>query len=300
MTVSASTLNRPIFDRDLAFLRRLAAIMVGVPALATFVAFAWTSPSRIDWMLFAVFFGVTLFGVEGGFHRYFSHKCCVASPFVVYLLGIAGSMASQGPLVFWTATHLVHHQFSDRAGDPHSPCLHRTRLRGIVHAQLGWLFVAHRIDWKKYALHLLRRRDVMFIHRYYFVWVILGLVLPAAIAGIVEGSLVAAFRGMLWGGLVRIFALHQLTWAVNSLAHHFGTRPYATHDNSRNLAILALPTGGGSWHNNHHAYPAMARNDHRWWQLDFVGYVFEVFATLGLVTKVHRPARFAERGHALR
>jgi len=294
MSPVATPRSREGVDHDVVVAQRFAMMMVGIPALGTLLAVVdaqWHPPGLLEWTLFGVMFFITTIGIEGGFHRFFSHKCCQGRAAVVYGLGITGSMAAQGPLVFWVATHLMHHQFSDRAGDPHSPCLHQSRLRGISHAQVGWLFEGRRVDLKRYALHLIRRHDVMFIHRHYLLWVLLGLAIPAAIAGFVEDSFAAAGRGLLWGGMVRIFVLHHLTWAVNSLAHQWGSRPYSTPDNSRNLGILALPTAGGSWHNNHHAFPAMARNDHHWWQIDIVGYVFEGLAAVGLVTDVHRPAQ---------
>jgi len=128
---------------------------------------------------------------------------------------------------------------------------------------------------------------VMWVNQHYALWVALGLVLPA-LAGAAIGGVDAALRALLWGGLARIFLLDQVTWAVNSLGHTVGRRPYPTRDGSRNIAWLALMSAGGGWHNNHHAYPALAHNDQRFWQLDTTAWIIRALGLLGWVDEIRQ------------
>jgi len=281
--------------------RAYAAVTVGVPTagVAVAVALAVVQGVRLaEWAIFAVMYAATALGIEAGFHRYFSHRAFRGSRFVTYLLGALGSMAGQGPVIFWAATHRSHHASTDREGDPHSPWLHgdglASKLRGLYHAHMGWLFHADRSDWARLTPDLLKSRDIVRVNMWYPLWLVLGLVIPAAAGGVVMG-IDGLWRGALWGGLVRIFALDHVTWAVNSFGHVFGRRPYVSNDHSGNIALLALPSFGGSWHNNHHAFPSSARNDHRLYQLDLSGLFIECLAGLGLASDVNRPRQPSRR-----
>ncbi len=275
--------------------RVYAALTVGVPTagmIAAVVLGVHRGIRPFEWTSFAAMYAVTALGIEAGFHRYFSHRAFRGSPLVTYLLGALGSMAGQGPVLFWAATHRRHHASTDREGDPHSPWLCGSglfhKLRGLYHAHMGWLFHADRSDWARLVPDLLKRRDIVRINMSYPLWLGLGLVIPAAAGGIAMGA-EGVWRGALWGGLVRIFALDHVTWAVNSFGHLFGRRPYVSNDHSGNIAILALPSFGGSWHNNHHAFPSSARNDHRRYQIDLSGLFIECLARAGLASDVNRP-----------
>jgi stearoyl-CoA desaturase (delta-9 desaturase) len=126
------------------------------------------------------------------------------------------------------------------------------------------------------------------VHRSYFFWLALGLALPALI-GLAVGGADGALAGFLWGGLVRIFANHHVTWSINSVCHMIGRRPHPAGDGSRNVWLLAVPTVGGSWHNNHHAFPASAVNDLTWWQFDPGAWLIRLGALSGLVWDVRQP-----------
>jgi stearoyl-CoA desaturase (delta-9 desaturase) len=106
------------------------------------------------------------------------------------------------------------------------------------------------------------------VNRMFVVWVLAGLALPFGLGVALTGTVVGGLTGLLWGGAVRIFVLHQATFSINSLCHYFGVRSYETGDESRNLAWLALPTLGEAWHNNHHAFPTSASHGHGRWQPD--------------------------------
>lgn len=243
--------------------------------------------------LLVIFYFLTALGIEAGFHRYFSHSSFKGRAFTTWMLGILGSMAAQGPVIFWVATHRKHHAFTDVEGDPHSPLTHGKNaigmIKGFIHSHIGWLFESNPTSWAKFAPDLLRRREVIAINQTYLLWVILGLVLPGLIGGIIGGTLQSAIEGLVWGGLLRIFLLDHMTWSVNSICHLIGKAPYSTKNNSRNLVLLSIPSVGGSLHNNHHYYPVSARNDHQsLLQLDLSGLFIEMLGIIGLASDIKR------------
>ncbi|CAL2056063.1 MULTISPECIES: acyl-CoA desaturase [Streptomyces] len=279
--------------------RRLAWVTVGVPTLGTAAAIVFAAHYGFTWtdaLLLVVMYAITSLGVEGGFHRFFSHRSFAAGPLVTTLWGIAGSMAAQGPVVFWVAIHRQHHAFTDRDGDPHSPRPlgpgPAGRLRGFWHGHVGWLFTVQRQDWARRAPDMVRDRLVMRLNQYYFAWVLAGLALPALAGWLLSaGTARGAVGGLLWGGLARIFLLDHVTWAVNSIGHTIGHRPYPTRDTSRNVAPLAAISVGGSWHNNHHARPSLAHNRHNLLQIDPTGAVIRALDAIGLVHDARYPER---------
>nr|WP_239396281.1 acyl-CoA desaturase [Frankia sp. CiP3] len=288
-------------DTD-ALARRMAYVTVGLPALGVVAAIVFAIRYGFTWTdlgLLAGMYLVTALGVESGLHRFFSHRAFSAGPALTSFLGVAGSMAAQGPILFWVATHRIHHAFTDRDGDPHSPRPigdgRLARLRGLWHGHVGWLFTIRRANWSRNVPDLLRDRLVMRLNRYYFGWIVLGLALPALIGGLVDGPR-GAVGGLLWGGLARIFLLDQVTWGVNSLGHTLGRRPNPTRDNSRNISLLSPFSVGGSWHNNHHAQPALAQTRHTRWQLDIAGLFIQLLDVAGLARDVRYPKKSGPRG----
>ncbi len=283
--------------------RTLAALTVGVPTLGFALAMVQLftrGVGALELTVCAVMYALTALGVEAGLHRYFSHHACRGGRAATRLLGALGSMAGQGPILFWAAIHRAHHAHADEPGDPHSPWLAGegfvNRSKGLWHAHVGWLFTTDESDWQRWVPDLLRDRDVVLLNQRYLFWLGAGLLLPAAVGALWVGTPSGALRGALWGGLVRMFLLDHVTWAVNSLGHTFGARPSRSDSRSGNIGWLALPSMGGSWHNNHHAFPSLARNDVERWQVDFSGYFLELLTLLHLVTDVHRPQRL--RKHA--
>ncbi len=279
--------------------RNFAMITVGTTTIGALIALYQLLQGHVgtlEWVLLASFYFPTALGIEAGFHRYFSHNACRGGRITTWMFGILGSMAAQGPVLFWAATHRKHHSATDQSEDPHSPLIHGRklgdRLKGFAWSHVGWLFGKNMVSWAKYAPDLLRKREVVAINQSYFTWVLLGLALPAVIGGAVTASWQGAFNGFIWGGLLRIFLLDHVTWSVNSLGHTFGKRPHTTDDNSRNMAWLCLPSVGGSWHNNHHAFPIGARNDHQSpLQIDLSGLFIEFLGLIGLADNIKRYQR---------
>ncbi len=287
-------------EEALALQRKIAFWVIIVPFLALVVGIVLLCRSevgRIELLLLLAMYWASHIGAGLGFHRYFSHRSFQTTQPIKALLVILGSMAAQGPVMQWAATHRRHHQFSDRDGDPHSPFVHEpglwNTLCALWHAHVGWLFGPQVNDWVLYVPELVKDRMLMRLNRLYFVWVLLGLAIPAALGYWLIGGWRGAFDGFLWGGLIRIALGHHSIWSVNSLCHLFGTRPYRSNDNSRNNFFLAIAVFGDGWHNNHHAFPSSAFHGLSWWQIDLHGYLLRFLALFGLAWDVKRPTENA-------
>lgn len=254
--------------------------------------FSWT-----ELIILAVMYTATGLGITIGYHRLFTHQSFQTTGYIKFLLGVLGSMAVEGPLLRWVATHRRHHQHSDGHDDPHSP--HRfgggTRsvLAGWWHAHIGWIFKPNAPGLDRYIRDLQQDRTLRHVNRLFGVWVALGLVIPAVAGGLIAGTWRGALLGFLWGGLVRVFLVHHTTWSINSVCHLWGMRPFQTRDMSRNNILFGVLGLGEGWHNNHHAFPTSARHGLRWWQLDVSYGIICVMQRLGLAWNVRVPAREA-------
>lgn len=268
-----------------------------VPALGTILAIALLPYNSLDGItvgLFLFFYIATVLGITVGFHRILSHCSVKANGYVRAVFAVLGSMAAQGHVIHWVSNHRRHHQHTDQAGDPHSP--HRTNdgvdlkhWQGFWHAHLGWLFEG---EFPNVLLSkdLLKDPVIVYINRLYLVWVFLGFALPAAIDGFVTQSWWGVCNGLLWGGFVRTFLVHHIIWSINSVTHLYGTRPFATDENSTNNVWIALPSCGEAWHNNHHAFPQSARFGLQWWQVDIGWWCIQLMDWLGWVWDVKIPS----------
>jgi stearoyl-CoA desaturase (Delta-9 desaturase) len=253
------------------------ALAFGVPPAGLVVGgwLAWGGALRWqDLVVLAITYTLTGLGITVGYHRLFTHRSFKTTRGVRALLAVLGSMAVEGPVLEWVATHRKHHRFSDQPGDPHSPHLDhapgwRGVLRGLAHAHVGWMFRGKDMaNPGRYAKDLLADRDLRFVSRTFPLWVAVGLALPFGLGVALTGSVAGGLTGLLWGGAGRVFLLHHATFSINSLCHSFGRRPFATDDQSHNLAWLAPLAFGEAWHNNHHAFPTSARHGLGRWQLD--------------------------------
>lgn len=238
---------------------------------------------------------LTGLGVTVGYHRLFTHRTFKAARSTEAALAVLGSMAGQGGVISWVALHRRHHECSDREGDPHSPNLSgggfKGRLKGLAHSHFLWMRRHEYPNIAHYAPDLLRNRRLVRISRWYYHWVVLGLALPAVIGGLVELSWAGAVSGLFWGGLVRIFVLEHIVWAINSFLHMFGTRSYESRENSRNGGIFALVTLGESWHNNHHAFPESPSFGLEWYRLDPGFWAIKLLELCGLAWDLKVPTK---------
>ena len=279
---------------------------VVVPFLATIVAIVllWNSwVTAADLIIAAAMYLLTAIGITVGFHRLLTHRAFQTSKPVEYTFAVLGSMAVQGPVIAWVADHRKHHAHTDEEGDPHSPHVSpaggvQSVLAGLWHAHTGWLMSSQgRADWKKYAPDLYEDKGMRFINRHFGFFVLLSLAIPALAGLLVTGTVTGALTALLWGGFVRIFFVHHITWSVNSVCHFLGTRRFDTDDHSTNVFWLALPSLGESWHHNHHAFPRSAVHGLKRWELDPSALIIVTMEKLGLARNVVRitPERQAER-----
>jgi stearoyl-CoA desaturase (Delta-9 desaturase) len=258
------------------FYKALVLVVVIVPLFATVLGMWLLWARAVHWLDIALLVSLYSFvalGVTVGYHRMLTHRGFRPHPIVKVVLLVLGSMALEGPALQWAATHIKHHAQADREGDPHSP------VEGFFHAHMGWLFGADSADPHLYCRNLVNDPVVVFVSRTFVLWAVLSLVLPFVIGG---------WTGLLWGGLVRIFLTHHVTWSVNSVCHTFGRREFETNDQSRNEWVVGLLAFGEGWHNNHHAFPRSAFHGLHWWQFDLSGYVIRALERLGLVHDVYR------------
>ncbi len=281
------------------FWQRLAMVIATVlplAGLAVAISSLWGwGVGPVDLALLAGFYLFTGFGVTVGFHRLFTHQSFKAPAPVRVVLAAAGSMAIQGPVIEWVATHRRHHAYSDRVGDPHSPHVDAAGgtvglLRGLWYAHLGWMFSPEATVQRAWAPDLLREPAIARISRWFPYFIAASFVAPAVLGGVITMSFAGALTGFLWGGLVRIFLLHHVTWSINSICHVFGTRPFESHDEARNNPVMAVIGFGEGWHNGHHAFPASARHGLRWWEVDTSWIVIRTLSLLGLARDIKLPS----------
>jgi stearoyl-CoA desaturase (Delta-9 desaturase) len=288
-------------------------VITGLVTLIPFVAIGFAGwqvwDAALHWrdvILFLALYFFTGLGITIGFHRHLTHRSFKTHGWLRGALAILGSAAIEGPVISWVADHRKHHAYSDETGDPHSPHVDHGggiagALRGLFHAHMGWLFIhSERGNKERYTPDLLKDPVVCFVDRTFLLWAVLGLAIPMALGWLIGGTLFAAATGLLWGGFVRVFVIHHVTYSVNSLCHVFGRRDFRTGDESRNLALIALPTLGEAWHNNHHAFPTSAVHGLGRWQLDPSALVIGALERLGLIWDVVRvsPERAAAKAVA--
>ena len=147
---------------------------------------------------------------------------------------------------------------------------------------------------------LLKDRLLVLVDRLYYLWVLASLALPALVGGLATMSWHGALLGVIWGGLVRIFIVHHITFSVNSVCHLLGPKEYETNDDSRNNVFVGVLAQGEGWHNNHHAFPTSARHGLEWWQLDMSWLIIRAMQAVGLVWNVQLPSKQAMKAKRLK
>jgi stearoyl-CoA desaturase (Delta-9 desaturase) len=267
----------------------VGAVVLPFLAFLAAVPLLWNRlVSPLDLGLLVAGYVVSVGSVTIGFHRLLTHRSFETYRPFKWAFALVGSMAVQGPVIGWVSDHRKHHAHTDRDGDPHSPHVgHGTGLRGLWHAHIGWLLEhPSGVEASRYAPDLLEDPVMRAINRAFAPLTVLSLLIPFGIGWLVTGELAGAFIALFWGGLVRVFFVHHVTWSINSICHFFGRRRFATEDQSTNVLWLALPSLGESWHHNHHAFPRSAVHGLRWWEVDLSGLVIRAMRRLGLAWNV--------------
>lgn len=253
-------------------------------ALVIFVGFSWFALATCIALLV-----MRALGVTAGYHRYFSHRSFRTSRPVQFLLALGGTLAAQGSLMWWVSHHRDHHKHSDSTRDIHSP-----RAHGFWHGHVGWLFTkrsqrrgdAPVPDLEKFP-------ELKFLDRFYWpIMIAQGVALyyfGEFVAIRWPGTGTSGFQLLVWGYFVSCVLLLHNTFLVNSASHLWGSRPYATNDNSRNNWLVGLTAMGEGWHNNHHRFAYSARLGLEWWQVDLTWYLIWTLEKLRLIWDVKRP-----------
>ncbi len=257
-----------------------------LPAIRAFVLAAWHVLAVLGVILYPPSWGLALltfavyvigmFGITAGYHRYFSHRSFRTSRAGQLVLAVLAQSTLQKGVLWWAANHRHHHVFSDHKEDIHSPKHH-----GLLHAHMGWVVSNEgQTHDARRIRDLVRIPELRWLERYHTVP-------PIALA--VGMTMVGGMNGLVWGFTLPLLLLQHATFSVNSVAHVWGRRPYATEDTSRNNFLLAILTLGEGWHNNHHFYQVSARQGFLWWQIDPTFQVLRVLSWVGLVWDLKTP-----------
>ena len=246
-------------------------IITGLVTVVPFVALGFAAwqvwGSALHWSDVFLFLGMYFFtglGITVGFHRHLTHRAFKTEGWLHGLLAILGSAAIEGPVISWVADHRKHHAFSDRRATRTAPTSTTATAGAAPCAASSTPTWAGSSSTPSAATRSASRRTCSrtrsssWVDRTFIFWAIVGLLLPFFLGWSIGGTLFAGLTGLLWGGLVRVFVLHHFTYSINSLCHVFGSRDFETDDQSRNLALIAIPTLGEAFHNSHHAFPTSA------------------------------------------
>jgi stearoyl-CoA desaturase (Delta-9 desaturase) len=235
--------------------------------------------SGVSWQAITIcvsLFGLRMFAIGAGYHRYFSHRAYSTSRAFQFILAFLAQSSAQKSVLWWAAKHRHHHLHSDTNEDAHSP-----RHHGFFYSHVSWIFY-RRHD----ATDLVKVSDfssypeLLWLHRFE--------VLPALVTACVC-FLAAGWSGVTVGFLWSTVLLYHATFCINSLAHVYGRQRYVTGDDSRNNWLLALLTLGEGWHNNHHACQSSARQGFRWWEIDATYYILVVLSWMRVVWNLKAP-----------
>jgi stearoyl-CoA desaturase (delta-9 desaturase) len=277
-------------DRRIDWLR-IAPFVLLHAAVVLVLVVGW---SPVALLVAAAFYAARMFGITAFYHRYCSHRAFRTSRALQLGLALLTSSAAQRGPLWWAAHHRRHHRHSDRLQDAHSP-----EVDGFWWSHVGWLLARENYRTRLEEVRdLARLPELRFLDRFDALVPLLSLGALYAL-----GALLARFAPELgtsgpqmavWGFVVSTVLLYHCTFAINSVAHRFGSQPHATRDQSRNNFLLALLTFGEGWHNDHHRYPGAARQGLHWWQVDLTWYVLRGLAACGLVWDL-QPVRVQAR-----
>lgn len=267
-------MNTPIPEERIDRVGAIPFVLVHVAALGAFVVgFSWQGL-----LLCVAMYYLRMFGIAGGFHRYFAHRSYRTSRAFQFVLAFLGATAAQKGALWWAGHHRNHHRYSDTELDIHSPA-----QRGFWWSHVGWVLCRkyHEIpsevikDFAKYP-------EIRWIDRHF-------LVPPTMLA--IGLWMAFSWTGLFWGFFLSTVLLWHGTFTVNSIMHVWGKRRYETTDTSRNNFPLAFVTLGENWHNNHHYYQASANQGFYWWEIDVAYYVIRGLEAFGIVWDVRTPPK---------
>lgn len=283
--------------RGIDWLRVLPFLLLHLGCLAV----PWVGVTSTAVALAIALYAVRMFAVTAFYHRYFSHRAFKTSRAAQFLFAVIGASAVQRGPLWWASHHRHHHVHSDDPDDSHSAKQH-----GFLWSHMGWFLARSNFRTKSHLVQdLARYPELRWLDRYdVLVPLLLAVVLYASGAWVRIAHPESGASGLqfvVWGFCVSTVALYHSTFAINSFAHRYGARRYATDDESRNSAWLALLTFGEGWHNNHHHFPGAARQGFHWYEIDLTYYGLRMLAAVGIVRDLRavpaamRNARMEER-----
>lgn len=245
-----------------------ASIWVGVSATAVIVAVS--------------LYLLRMFAITAFYHRFFSHKSFKTSRLLQFIFALIGASATQRGPLWWASHHRKHHRFADLEPDPHSP------LKGFWWSHFGWFLCKKNFHTDLSLVpELARYPELRWLDRFD---VVVPIALAISLYFLGEGLATwlpelntSGWQLVIWGYFISTVVLIHATLLINSLAHRFGRKRYATQDDSRNNFWLALITLGEGWHNNHHYHAASARQGFYWWEIDISYYLLLAMRKMGLI-----------------
>ena len=250
----------------------LVLVLFHIGAIAALFMFSWSN-LLISMALYWITVG---WGISLGYHRLHTHRSYKVPLWMEYFFAVCGALTLEGGPIFWVATHRIHHQKSDQAGDPHSP------HDGAWWAHVGWILFGESNHnntrmMSKYAPDLAKHKFYIWLNNWHWVpMVALGVILLAT----------GGWSLLFWGIFLRVVVGLHATWLVNSATHMWGSRRFETKDDSRNNWWVALMTFGEGWHNNHHAHPTSARHGLAWYEFDPSWLQISLLKFLGIATAI--------------
>ena len=265
--------------RKIDKLRTLPFVLIHLACLCVI----WVGWSPIAVLVAIGLYLLRMFAITGFYHRYFSHRTFKTTRVVQFIFAVFGAAAVQRGPIWWSAHHRHHHAHSEEESDVHSPVRH-----GFLWSHMGWFLCQSNFatrthlakDWMKFPeLRFLDRFDIVVPLLFALSLYILGYTLQQYAPSLAtSGS-----QLVVWGFVISTVILYHATFTINSLCHIWGSRRYATRDESRNNPWLAMITLGEGWHNNHHHYPRSTRQGFYWWEIDPTYYLLKIMSWLGMV-----------------
>ena len=270
--------------------RVIPFILIHFGALAVF----WT---HFEWYLVwvaLILFVIRMFAITGFYHRYFAHKTFKTSRLMQFIFAFIGSTAAQRGPIWWASHHRRHHLNSDRHNDHHSPHTHH-----FLWSHMGW-FLAKKnfLTDRKVVRDLIKFKELVLIDRFDWlppVLLVLSLFLIGEYLSLSAG--ISGLNMVIWGFCVSTILVYHCTFAVNSIAHLWGTQRYNTKEESKNNFFVALLTFGEGWHNNHHHYPGSIRQGFYWWEVDLTYYALRFLSFLGIVYNLRTVSKAIRQKH---
>jgi stearoyl-CoA desaturase (delta-9 desaturase) len=229
-----------------------------------------------------------IFGITVGYHRLLAHGAFKTTRVFQFILALLGVLAGQNGPMWWVGHHRHHHRCSDRDADVHSP------RRGFLWSHMGWLFSPHCVPVRdEFVRDLARCRELRLLQRFYYLCN-LGYVLALFTIGeawryLDPSTATSGFQLVIWSNMLGTVCAYHCIWSANSFCHRYGTRRFATADDSRNNLVISLLTFGDGWHHNHHYCPYSARHGFRWWEVDLNFAILRLLACAGIVWDLKLP-----------